>query len=329
MARQPCVARPWGKLQVYRASRQLAAIVATVTLLGVLIPWEAQRPEVQRPSEPELETDTSDATQNLVSPAGTSAPQPLTEPTREFSRCPEGMVYVRGDYCPGLAHICKAYIDERLDRCREFVPTSRCLGPTYVMEFCIDQYEYPNRFGVLPLLAVDWNQARDLCAAGAKRLCSAAEWTLACEGDGRLPYPYGYVRDSEACNIDKPYIIPNDGAYTNRSTREAEIARLDQREPSGHRPGCVSPYGVFDMTGNVDEWIQYEKGSLTRPPYTSALKGGYWGPVRNRCRPITATHNRWHTGYQIGLRCCRSVDPPNATGDPPPSGFPPNPGTRW
>lgn len=281
-----------------------------VVFLGVLIPWKAQLPGPRRWDEPELENDTSDATHNLMSPAGTIAPRPLSPPSREVSRCPEGMVYVRGDYCPGLSHICKAYIDERMDRCREFVPTSRCIGPTFAMTFCIDQYEYPNRAGALPLLALDWEHARALCATEGKRLCTAAEWTLACEGTGRLPYPYGYTRDSEACNIDKPYIVPDNNAYANRSIRAAEVARLDQREPSGHRPGCVSPYGVFDMTGNVDEWVQYEKGFATHAPYASGLKGGYWGPVRNRCRPITATHNRWHSGYQIGLRCCRGIQNP-------------------
>ena len=36
----------------------------------------------------------------------------------------------------------------------------------------------------------------------------------------------------------------------------------------------------------------------------ATLKGGYWGPVRNRCRPMTVDHNEWHSGYQIGFRCC-------------------------
>ena len=34
--------------------------------------------------------------------------------------------------------------------------------------------------------------------------------------------------------------------------------------------------------------------------------GGLWGPVRNRCRPMTVDHNEWHSGYQIGFRCCAS-----------------------
>ena len=42
-------------------------------------------------------------------------------------------------------------------------------------------------------------------------------------------------------------------------------------------------------------------------PYVSGLKGGYWGPVRDRCRPMTTDHNQWHTGYQVGFRCCEDV----------------------
>jgi formylglycine-generating enzyme required for sulfatase activity len=172
----------------------------------------------------------------------------------------------------------------------------------------MDLYEYPNQEGQKPLLGVNWDEAVALCLAQGKRLCSAEEWTLACEGPGRLPYPYGYARDSAACNIDKPYRFPDNQLYANLQTRAEEMARLDQREPSGSRAACVSGYGVFDMTGNADEWVLLQRGSHQKAPYRSALKGGYWGPVRNRCRPITATHNRWHSGYQIGLRCCRDIE---------------------
>jgi hypothetical protein len=61
------------------------------------------------------------------------------------------------------------------------------------------------------------------------------------------------------------------------------------------------------MTGNVDEWVINEDGSFDGPEYDSGLKGGYWGPVRNRCRPMTTDHNHWHRGYQIGFRCCSEI----------------------
>jgi 23S rRNA (uracil1939-C5)-methyltransferase len=56
----------------------------------------------------------------------------------------------------------------------------------------------------------------------------------------------------------------------------------------------------MDMTGNVDEWVINESGM----PYKSGLKGGYWGPVRDRCRPMTTAHYENFIFYQIGFRCC-------------------------
>jgi hypothetical protein len=233
--------------------------------------------------------------------------------TTQDHHCSSGMVEVKGDYCEGVAQYCTEYISEKRDRCAAYRSDAKCFGKTKRLHFCIDRYEYPNRRGEKPTVAVTYNEATELCAAQGKRLCTAAEWTQACEGPKHLPYPYGFVRDSKRCNHDKPYIIPNNNAYATPTTRKAELARVDQSEPSGSRTACVSSYGVFDMTGNVDEWVYNESGSINGPTYDSGLKGGYWGPVRNRCRPTTTDHNRWHSGYQIGLRCCRAITSPNET----------------
>jgi formylglycine-generating enzyme required for sulfatase activity len=227
------------------------------------------------------------------------------------------MVEVQGDYCPAVGQFCTRVLDQpERDRCAEFRPGSQCYGKTVPMRFCIDKYEYPNVAGGTPEVAVTWEKAADKCEAEGKRLCKDTEWTLACEGEERLPYPYGNVRDANACNIDKPYIMPDNEAFSRPATRAAEIARLDQREPSGSRASCVSPHGVHDMTGNVDEWVVNQSGKASERPYVSGLKGGYWGPVRNRCRPMTVDHNRWHSGYQIGFRCCAAAQTKTAaTGD--------------
>jgi formylglycine-generating enzyme required for sulfatase activity len=82
------------------------------------------------------------------------------------------------------------------------------------------------------------------------------------------------------------------------------VERLDRRVASGERARCVSPFGVRDMTGNVDEWVRNEEGKIDEKPFRSTLKGGYWGPIRARCRPITSTHNEWFSFYQVGFRCC-------------------------
>ena len=248
-----------------------------------------------------------------MEPAGDSTPEPLVEEAGPQSTpgdgtCPAGMVAVHGEYCPALAHRCLEYISQKRDRCAEFAEGSRCFGTPEEMTFCIDRFEYPNQAGVRPEVGMTYLEAKDSCEAQGKRLCTDHEWSLACEGTTRLPYPHGYARDANACNYDKPYIIPDDNAFARDESRDAEIERLDQREPSGERDQCVSPFGVHDMTGNVDEWVLNTAGVPGGRPYVSGLKGGYWGPVRNRCRPITTDHNEWHSGYQIGFRCCSDLD---------------------
>ena len=218
------------------------------------------------------------------------------------SACPAGMIEVEGEYCPGVVHRCIQWISEQRDRCAKYQPTAHCVGQPEKRHFCIDQFEFPNREGQKPYVGMTWQDARDQCQAEGKRLCKDSEWTLACEGPERTPYPDGYVRGT--CNVDQPYIMPDDQAFRNPVTRPEEILRLSQSEPSGVREDCVSYFGVYDMTGNVDEWVTNEHGSETERPYQSGLKGGYWGPVRNRCRPMTVDHNAWHAGYQIGFRCC-------------------------
>ncbi|HEY8087055.1 MAG TPA: SUMF1/EgtB/PvdO family nonheme iron enzyme, partial [Polyangiaceae bacterium] len=99
-----------------------------------------------------------------------------------------------------------------------------------------------------------------------------------------------------------PYIWPDAVKVFDPRTSADEVARLDQREPSGSRAACVSPYGVHDMTGNVDEWVV--NVSQFGQPHMSGLKGGYWGPVRTRCRPMTTAHQETFRYYQIGFRCC-------------------------
>ncbi len=224
-------------------------------------------------------------------------------PGERKSACPSGTVEVEGDYCPQVEQKCTKWMDPEgvfPRRCSEFAPSSECKVATVKKHFCIDKFEYPNRAGEKPVVMKSWNEAAATCQAEGKRLCKDTEWTLACEGEQRNPYPYGTKRDSNACNIDKPHPAQNEKALANASTRDAEVARLWQGEASGARAQCVSDYGVYDMTGNVDEWVVNESAK----PFKSGSKGGYWGPVRDRCRPMTTVHAEDFQFYQLGFRCC-------------------------
>lgn len=242
---------------------------------------------------------------------------------REGTRgnCPSGMVEVQG-LMVGGSHgrldaiddlqrpTCLDWIDQTFpDRCARYdrqrwVSVAASL-PREALHFCIDRYEYPNRRGAYPWILVDFVEARDLCAHEGNRLCTEAEWTFACEGEEAMPYPYGYQRDPDACVIDRPWREVNETAFSPRDGSRAlrEIDRLWQGEASGSRTRCRSPFGVYDMTGNVDEWTtSVEPGE--RP---SIFKGGYWGPIRARCRPSTRVHGEDFAFYQQGFRCCADV----------------------
>ena len=237
--------------------------------------------------------------------------------------CATGMIRVKGELRTELHGEATGEIERIQDgactdwiskefpaRCRTFdaekIATEVAKLPTRPLDFCIDRFEYPNVLGQNPMIVVTFHEAEALCKKSQKRLCNENEWTFACEGEEVRPYPYGHTRDATACVVDRNWrpfaeggLSPRDGAGA-----KAELDRLWQAEPSGSRGACKSPFGAYDMTGNVDEWTV----SVRSTGFASVLKGGYWGPVRARCRPATRAHNEDFVAYQQGFRCCGEAD---------------------
>ena len=84
------------------------------------------------------------------------------------------------------------------------------------------------------------------------------------------------------------------------------MKRIDGRRPIGENKECVSPFGIYDLNGNANEWVSEP---WKQPPHRAAIKGGWWGPVRNRCRAITTAHDETYLGYEVGFRCCKDATP--------------------
>jgi len=199
----------------------------------------------------------------------------------------------------------------RITICREFREgTNECQEPRVPLDYCIDEFEYPNRRGEKPPVMQSFYDAETSCAAAGKRLCLESEWVAACEGPEETPFPYGWKRSAEACNFDNKWANPSLArVYSSDSAiQRAELLRLDRSLPSGSRPGCKSGFGVFDLTGNVDEWVRADQERSRRRSRFAALKGGAWGHVRNACRPVTTSHPPDFKYYFIGFRCCADFD---------------------
>lgn len=226
-------------------------------------------------------------------------PAPLPEPVVDAGPapppppCAPDMVLVEGMYCPDVRHRCLKYLDDGADflshhRCAVFDPKPECLSPREHRRFCIDRDEYVAPKTELPLVEQSWTMSKELCESLGKRLCFESEWQFACEGEELRPYPYGFSRNAKLCNHDL-----GDLEYRGKLR--------DQRVRPADRPDCVSPFGVRNMVGNVDEWA-FRDGM--QPPWRSSLRGGWWLAGRNNCRAATTGHDEFYFGAQTGVRCC-------------------------
>jgi formylglycine-generating enzyme len=211
--------------------------------------------------------------------------------------CPAAMVLVEGDYCPQVRQTCKRWLDGpgpyHEYRCAEYAP-SECLAPRVHKRFCVDREEWVNPGDALPLAHQSWTSAAAVCAGREARLCLESEWQFACEGEDMHPYPYGQglTRDGTACNIDQ------------MNLGKPQAGLNDLRAPIDAYPRCLSPFGVHDMSGNVEEWATLDNG---KPPDRSAMKGAWWLPGKNTCRAATLGHGEVYEGPQVGVRCCRDA----------------------
>lgn len=249
--------------------------------------------------EPAASAPAPAAAPALSEAAARVAPLPSPPPV-----CFDDMILIEGSFCTEVVQTCEKH--RHPWQCAVFASPTVCKGKEEARRYCIDTYEFPNKKGGLPVVMQTWYDAKTTCESQHKRLCTDSEWTLACEGPERLPFPYGYERDASLCAIDKPSLKVDEKKLFSKKHGREEVARLDQREPSGAREKCVSAYGVHDLTGNVDEWVVNETGH----PFRSSLKGGNWGEYRNACRPATRGHAEGFRYYQMGFRCCADAEKP-------------------
>jgi hypothetical protein len=149
---------------------------------------------------------------------------------------------------------------------------------------------------VLPWTHVTEDEAAAACAAAGARLCTAAEWQLACAGNAGLAYPYGNAYSATSCN-GKDYDV---GCVAPDS---------DTLLPSGSSYGCpppssskcVSPVGAYDMSGNAEEWT-----STPTSAGTFSVRGGAYdtpaGGLTCQFNVVSFSHD--FEIDNLGFRCC-------------------------
>ena len=166
--------------------------------------------------------------------------------------------------------------------------------------------------GQFPQGYISQVQAAAACANAGKRLCSAAEFAVACRGtDSTNFYPYGgETRIPGYCNEGKGSSMPlffgsNPALWTYADFNDPRLNQWDGGlAPTASYPHCVSPFGVFDCVGNLHEW-----GS--DPPDQNGhgrFRGGFYGDAElngHGCLYVTSAHAPTYHDYSTGFRCCK------------------------
>jgi len=167
--------------------------------------------------------------------------------------------------------------------------------------------------GQVPQGYISGEMAAAVCANAGKRLCTAEEWLTACsgsaDGDGRT-YPYGDTYDAAACNdsyegtgsYGHPVCDYFDNCTDVWDMDHMNDPGINQQpgteDAAGANPGCVTPGGVYDMHGNLHEWVDDADGTFRGGLYADASINGAG------CGYKTTAHELTYHDYSTGFRCC-------------------------
>lgn len=121
---------------------------------------------------------------------------------------------------------------QRYERC---VEANVCKPPRESRSYTRTAYYGNVEFDEYPVIYVDWNMAKTYCEWRGGRLPTEAEWEKAARGEDGRTYPWGEGIDCDKANYQSSCIG-------------------DTTKVGSYLEG-VSPYGVYDMAGNVWEWV--------------------------------------------------------------------------
>jgi len=250
----------------------------------------------------------------------------------QAGRCPAEMVLVSGSYCIDRFEVHLLDVKQGRDLSPHYPPSKHfsvslyerwheettaprgVLGTTLSLPdppgFQLTEDFQPRAVSqarVLPAGYLSFHSAELACVNAGKRLCTRAEWVNACRGEHNSQFPYGYEYEAGTCNVHREH-HPAQLLHGNSSKNHLD-PRLnlthDQQGPllrlTGTTERCVSAWGgdgIYDMVGNLDEWISDPEGTFLGGFYARATKAG--------CDAAIDSHDPSYMDYSLGARCCLS-----------------------